>query len=520
MASVDENADGGVVTAVATENADEVTVDDDRFEVAGGNLKLKDGAILDFESDTSPIDVTITATAAGDDATHTVSVSINDVNDAPTITVAAMTTPDAMAAGVDPDLTVSEGSDGSIPGAVVAHIALSDQDMGDTHTLTVSDDRFETIQAFGQWWLKLKAGAELDHETEAEIMVTATVTDSGDPAMMASADVTVMVTDANDAPMISVADGTTPDNMMASSTVDENVMGALLGEITLSDQDEGDTHTLTVSDDRFEAKQDPEGGWWLKLKDDISLDHEAAATVTVTVTVTDDGDPAMSASTDVTMTVTDVNDAPVAEAEPKPVPGDAGSALGRGEGISFDLLPLFSDPDGDSLQYTMTGLPSGLRFVVERGTDGDGNPTVHGRIIGTVGAASDDSGRAHTATLTATDPDGLEASQPLTVVIDDGNDQITGVSLVDSDGNPAIAEVDENDNSGVVLGEIQVDDQDDPMHPNGMHRIDILIERSDVPNAEVVDNRFDVERVDGKYLLKLKEGQYLNHEPPGVTPSS
>ena len=170
---MDENADGGVVTAVTTENADEIMVDDERFEVADGNLKLKDGLNdgmgLDFESDTSPIEVTITATAAGDNATHTVTVSINDVNDAPEITVAAATVPEAEAAGVSPDLSVSEGSDGSVPGGVVAHIALSDQDSGDMHTLTVSDERFEVIEAFGQWWLKLKAGQEqeLDYETGA-----------------------------------------------------------------------------------------------------------------------------------------------------------------------------------------------------------------------------------------------------------------------------------------------------------------------------------------------------------------
>ena len=68
-ASVDENNEGVAIAAVTTENATEVTVSgDDRFEVADGNLKLKDGASLDFESDTSPIEVTLTASGDGDDA--------------------------------------------------------------------------------------------------------------------------------------------------------------------------------------------------------------------------------------------------------------------------------------------------------------------------------------------------------------------------------------------------------------------------------------------------------------------
>ena len=127
---------------------------------------------------------------------------------------------------------------------------------------------------------------------EPTIMVTVTVMDDGEPAMSTeSVPVTIMVTDANDAPTIEVADGETPDGMPASSTVDENVAGAILGAITLSDEDAGQTHTLSTSDDRFVTKQDAEGGWWLALADGVSLDHEAEdGSVTVTVTVTDNGD--------------------------------------------------------------------------------------------------------------------------------------------------------------------------------------------------------------------------------------
>ena len=510
MASVDENADGGVVTAVTTENADEISVDDERFEVAGGNLKLKDGMDLDFESDTSPIEVTITATAAGDNATHTVSVSINDANDAPEITVAAMTTDDAMAAGVDPDLTVSEGSDGSVPDGVVAHIALSDQDSGDTHTLTVSDDRFETIEAFGQWWLKLKAGAELDYETEPTITVTVTVMDDGEPAMSTeSTPVTIMVTDANDAPMIAVADGETPDGMPASSTVDENVAGAILGAITFSDEDEGQMHTLSTSDDRFVTKQDAEGGWWLALADGVSLDHEAEdGSVMVTVTVTDDGDPAMSASADVTITVNDVNEAPTVTGTVDPVTAESGEDI---KAKPIDLLALFTDQDeGDApVRYEMSGSPSWLKFSVEYGEDDDGNDTAHGIVSGEAPTTGADSDSAHKVTLTAADGDGAEVSTSFYVIIDDGNDVITDIVLShnpDDDGNEArnvnyVVDVDENDASGVVFGRITVEDQDHAMHPNGMHMVTV-----DNDSFEI---RVDAE---GGLWLAMKAGESLDHD--------
>ena len=506
MASVDENADGGVVTAVTTENADEISVDDERFEVAGGNLKLKDGMDLDFEADTSPIEVTITATAAGDNATHTVSVAINDANDAPEITVAAMTTDDAMAAGVDPDLMVSENSDGSIPGAVVAHIALSDQDSGDTHTLTVSDDRFETIEAYGQWWLKLKAGAELDYETEPTVMVTVTVTDDGDPAMSASAEVTVMVTDANDAPTIAVADGETPDGMPASSTVDENVAGAILGAITLSDEDEGQMHTLSTSDERFVTKQDAQGGWWLALADGVSLDHEAEdGSVMVTVTVTDDGDPAMSASTDVTITVNDVNEAPEAGTQPT-VTAEADVDLAA----EIDLAALFSDPDdGDEIvRWELSGNPTWLKLTVRFGED-DGNQTVTGLLTGKPKAGDDSS---HMVTITATDGDGESGSASFYVVVDDGNDEITAINLyhlkddgTDGDKNFSYTvDVDENHSGEVNLGRVTVDDLDSPHHPHGQHQV--IVTGAQARNFEIKED------AEGGLWLVKKAGASFDHE--------
>ena len=132
---------------------------------------------------------------------------------------------------------------------------------------------------------------------------------ASDPAGNASTSVvTVEVTNVNEAPSISIADGETPDGMTAASTIYENAAGVPVGEILLSDPDAGDSHTLEVSDERFEAKQDDVGGWWVKLKDGESLDFESESEVTVTVTVTDAA--GLSASADVTVTATDVNESP------------------------------------------------------------------------------------------------------------------------------------------------------------------------------------------------------------------
>ena len=798
-ASVDENASGGTLVSVETENATEVTVDNDNFEIADGNLKLKDDVSLDFEADGPSVEVTITASGEGESATHTVTVTVNDVDEAPSppelrdgalsvdendegavlTSLADSTDPegddisysvdndkfeitdglvlklkDGMyldhEAGATVDLVISASDpagntsettvtvtvnnvneapsvmaddhavDENVAGAGLGAIMPSDPDAGDTHTIEVSgDERFEARQDdMGGWWVALKDGESLDYETDQSIVLTVTVTDAGglsastdvtimvndvneapsidvrdgevvpevgatssltvdenamgadlpplalidvmdpdaadagmltgDDGMMAtsvdddrfevkqdpagglwlalkadqsldheaedgSVDVTVtftdsagntasataivMITDVNEAPSVMLQDGTTPGGVEASSTVDENVAGAILGEIVIEDPDDGDTVTPSVTDDRFEVTQDDDGGWWLKLKDDASLNYEDSATVDVTVTVTDaagltaetvamitvndigesptapmpratelsvdenvagdevtvldSSDPQgdaftfqvndsrfevndegvlklkdnvaldheavssidleltatdelghVSSVTSVTVMVNDMNENPIAVG----MVDDIAANAGREIDVSVDLTGLFSDPDdGDAVvRWELSGNPLWLGLSVEYTTDDNGNDQVIGHLRGTPPTTGPESAAAHMVTLTASDVGGASGETTFHVVVDDLNDDVTGVNLLDDNGNSIVeVEVDENDASGVVLGEITVDDQDHPSHPNGMHLV------------VVNDPRFEIKIDDqGGYWLALKEGVSLNHEHP------
>ena len=206
---MDENDDGATIAAVTGENFTDVTVDDDRFEVADGNLKLKDGSSLDFEADTSPIEVTLTAVSDGDDDTATVSITINDVNEAPSIDVRdgeEVPGHPGVISSLSVDENAMRGDDGPPP---LALIEVMDPDAADADMLTgdageaatsVSDSRFTVIQdPENGLWLHLAEGASLDHEAASEITVTVTYTDSA--GNTASQDVTVMVNDVNEAPM-------------------------------------------------------------------------------------------------------------------------------------------------------------------------------------------------------------------------------------------------------------------------------------------------------------------------------
>ena len=209
---MDENAAGATITAVSTENATETTVDNEHFEVADGNLKLKADSSLDFEAiEGGMLDVVITASGDGESATHTVTITVNDVNEAPSIDVR-----DGEAVpghdGVVSSLSVDENAmRADIP--PLALIEVTDPDAADAGILTgqagidaitlsgPAADHFAVIlDPEDGLWLHLAEGASLDYEAGAEVTVTVTFTDSG--GNTASQDVTVMVNDVNEAPVV------------------------------------------------------------------------------------------------------------------------------------------------------------------------------------------------------------------------------------------------------------------------------------------------------------------------------
>jgi hypothetical protein len=334
--SVDENDEGSIIASFESGSDPEgdavsFSVDDSRFEViAGGVLKLKDDASLDYEAEGGSVDVLVTASdpsGATSEATI-VTVEIEDENEVPSI------------AADDGDVDENEA------GAVLSPITLSDPDAGDTHTVRIDDFRFTTItDEQGGMWIALKDGESLDYEDEQSVTLTLTVTDAG--GLSSSTEVTISANDVNEAPDVSVANAVTPDGMIAASTIDENEAGVPVGEITVSDPDAGDTYELSASDPRFETKQDSVGGWWLKLKDGMSLDHEEEASVMVTVTVTDAG--GMTDTADVMVTVSNVDEAPSApDVRDGPFSIDENSM-----GTVITSLADSTDPEGDNITYSV-----------------------------------------------------------------------------------------------------------------------------------------------------------------------
>ena len=273
----------------------------------------------------------------GGSAEVTVTITITGVNEAPT--------------AEDGSGAVTAGMDMAATGDVNA----ADVDVGDTHTFAVATAATYgtlTVDEAGAWSYAVDdANATVVALAQGATMEdTATVMIDDGNGGTAEVTVTVTITGANDAPSVGVADGMTPDGMPAVSTVAENTMGALLGAVTLSDPDGqvlgmGD---VTTSDTRFVIKPDSEGGLWLALADDASLDHEEAATVDVTLTVTDEH--GATGETTATITVSNVDEPPNA---PTVVPmSDLTVAENDESGPNVAQL-LTSDPEGDTYAFSV-----------------------------------------------------------------------------------------------------------------------------------------------------------------------
>ncbi|MEI9899815.1 MAG: cadherin domain-containing protein [Hyphomicrobium sp.] len=146
------------------------------FEVVGNEVRVKAGASLDFEAAAShQLGVTVTD-ATGLSLTQTLTITLTDVSEAPTGI--------AVTGG-----SVQENSPG---GTVVATLQGVDQDAGSSFTYTLDADPSGMFELVGDE-IRVKAGADLDYETQTSYDVTLSVTDAS--GLSHTENVTIAVTD-------------------------------------------------------------------------------------------------------------------------------------------------------------------------------------------------------------------------------------------------------------------------------------------------------------------------------------
>ena len=403
--SVAENAAGASVDVLTVTDPDAgdahtFTVSDARFEVAGGVLHLKASLSLDYEAEPA-VTLTITATdPAGLSITRPFTITVLDVNEAPTA-------PDA---GWHP---VPENA----AAAIVGPLTVTDPDAADTHTFTISDDRFEV--AGGQ--LRLKPGMTLDFEAEPAVTLTITATDAGGLSITRAFPITAL--DVNEAPTTLT---------LGSTTVAENAAGAAVGALAVTDPDAGDTHTFTVSDPRFIVASSV-----LQLAPGNSLDHESGPMVTLTITATDRG--GLSVARACTITVLDVNEAPSfhpgadqvvdEDAGPQVVPSWAAD-IAAGPREAGQTLTFLVTTDNDALFAVLPGIDpmtGTLAYVPAPNASGTAHVTVRLRDDGGIVNGAQDTSDPRSFTILINPVNDAPAYVPGS---DQGVDEDAGAQIV------------------------------------------------------------------------------------------
>ncbi|MCY2987586.1 MAG: Ig-like domain-containing protein, partial [Planctomycetota bacterium] len=133
---------------------------------------------------------------------------------------------------------------------------------------------------------------------------------------------------------------------LAPAAVAENAAGAVIGTLSASDPDAADTHTFTVSDDRFEIV-----GQTLKLQGGQSFNLNRETRVSVQVTATDSGQPPLSRTETFVIAVT-------ANPFPWQNPGNRFDVNHDGAVVPVDVLFLIAELNGPTIRQPNGSLPA------------------------------------------------------------------------------------------------------------------------------------------------------------------
>ncbi|QCX26987.1 cadherin domain-containing protein [Nocardioides jishulii] len=376
-----------------------------RFDIDGDELVVK--ASLDHETAASHSIRVRVADGAGEQVARTFTVTVLDVNEAPT------------ALALDHD-EIDENVTGT-----VGELSAADVDAGDALTFALVGGAGDTHNAdFEVVGDELRTKAGLDFEAGATRSVRVEVSDRG--GLTSTKVLEVTVNDVNEAPGLPALD---------NDDVDENAVDALVGTLSAVDPDARTTLDFSL----VAGAGDADNGLFAVVGDELrtrgGLDFEAAGTRSVRVLVSDG---TLTASRQLTVTVNDRNDAPTGIAlTPSTVDENAADTVVGALGAD--------DQDGDTLTWTLVsgaGDADNAAFVV----DGDELKTRAGLDF-EAGAERAVRVEAHDGTvrveraLTVTVDDvnevpSLVTLDSLTVAEDTADARVGGLAADDPDGDP------------------------------------------------------------------------------------
>lgn len=422
--AVDENAQAGTAVGTFTTTDPNTTdthtytlvsglgaADNASFTIVGDQLRTVD--VFDFET-RSTYSIRVRSTDSGGlSVEEAFTITINNVNEAPTALLADSN--DALA-------------EDAVIGTVVATLTTSDPDVGDTHTYSlvtgVGDADNAKFMIVGD---ELQVAAQLDFDTQATYSVRVQSTDQG--GLSVSDVLTITITGVNEAPTAIAISHTT--------VAEGEPIGTLVGVLTSTDPDAGDTHTYafaTGSGDDDNASFTIVGNQLLTAE---VFNQVAKGSYSIRVESTDAG--GLTFEQVLVITIAEANVAPTAVAL-NPTTID--------ENVAVDtVVGTFTTTDAnatDTHAYTLVA-----------GSGGTDNAAfaIDGNQLKTAAAFDFETQSTYSIRVRSTDRFGLSVEEVLTITVNDLNEAPTAIALNS-------ATVAEDAPIGTAIGTLSSTDQD------------------------------------------------------------
>ena len=243
-------------------------------------------------------------------------------------------------------------------------------------------------------------------------------------------------------------------------TVDENELGAVVGKLSVADEDAGDTHTYTLSGADADLFEIVDGQ--LKLVSNAVANYELKNSYAIIITATDSSGLVFSNA--LTVFVNDVNESPTGVLISSLRVEDAT------DGIIVGILSTVDQDTNDTYTYTLSG------------DDADKFEVVDGQLKLKDGVAADyETQSTYSVTVTSTDSGGETAAQTFTLNV------VTTINLT----SYSFAE----NTAGVLIGDLSVTDE------TFSSNVTYALSGADGDQFEIVNNQ-----------LKLKDDVSANFE--------
>ncbi len=361
----------------------------------------------DFETQSS-YSIIVTATDGALTDTQMITITVNDINEAPVIT-----------GGATASYNVGENQ------TQVTTLTVADEDSGDTPefstTLTGTDAALFNLTNAGV--LTFNTAPDFETQSSYSIIVTATDGDLLDTQMIA-----ITVTNVDEAPVIS-------GGATASYNVDENQTAVATLTSTDSDAGQGQTFSTTLAGANAAAFSLTSAG---VLTFNTAPDFETQSSYSIIVTATDG---TLTDTQMITITVNDVNEAPVITS--------ANTFTVNENQRAVTILTAADEDSGDTVAFSFSTRPTGTDTAAF-------SITTNGVL--TFNAAPDFETQSSYLTIVAATDGDLTVTQTIAITVNDVNE-----APVISGGATASYNVDENQTQVATLTVADEDPSDAPV---------------------------------------------------------